>query len=593
MAVRRGIEASTLGISETAPVDGAADRYRTPPGFRHFLGTPDASQRFKAYGIDPLDTPENSHRVRGLMNRLSRRMDAQLPWPDHSDPSLERWENPRIPSGYTYLLQFVAHDLVHSAIPISVAGTLSADTANARRAALKLETLFGSGPVGSPFVYAQDAPTDERRTKLRLGRMRWKDQEVQSGCPFRDIARTPAENVTGIDRSIPGKRAALTEALVADPRNDDHAIMSQLTALFALLHNGLIDMVRRGEPAAGPNANLGAAYKRFLCARDALTLIYHNIIRKDLMRRAMHPVIYAAYSSPVPNFIDRPVHPNGGSAIGAPREPNGWQVPLEFSHGAFRFGHAMVRPEYVINDLSTHDLNNTLEKNSANDPVNMPLDSTWIVRWSRFFEIRGSRPNFSRRIGPFLSDGLGNDQIFPAVDQTNRVGLLYRDLLGAAIAGLWSVNALVIEIAARRPHFIAMSRLLADRPYRTSQIREWLASENSYGGLSAEDIETIANDPPLPFFILFEAMQQPRAEGLCLGPLGSIIVSEVIFAALADNELPAGRGAGSLTEALAALCTEYYPTNVLEAVPEIERMDQLVEFTADIAGLRQAVPAFL
>jgi hypothetical protein len=324
-----------------------------------------------------------------------------------------------------------------------------------------------------------------------------------------------------------------------------------------------------------------------------LTLIYHNIIRKDLMRRAMHPAIYAAYSGPLPNFIDRAVHAKGNSAARGVREQEGWQVPLEFSHGAFRFGHAMVRPEYVINDLSTHDLNKTLEKTSANDPVNMPLDATWIVRWSRFFEIKGSKPNFSRRIGPFLSDGLGNDQIFPAVDQTNRVGLLYRDLLGASIAGLWSVNALVAEIAARRPHLIGASRLLADRPYRISQIREWLASETTYGGLNSEDIETIANDPPLPFFILFEAMQQPQAEGLCLGPLGSTIVSEVIFSALADNELPAGRGAGSLAEALAELSTEYYPTNVFEQVPEIERMDQLVEFTAEIAGLRQAVPAFL
>ncbi len=478
-----------------------------------------------------MDAPERSHRVRGLMNRLSRRMDAELPWPAHADATIERWENPRIPSGYTYLLQFVAHDLVHSALPLSVAGGPSTDTANARRAALKLETLFGSGPVGSPFVYAQDAPNDERRTKLRLGRMRWKDRNVEAGCPFRDIARTPAENVTGIDRSIPGMRVALNEALIADPRNDDHAIMSQLTALFALLHNGLIDIVRRSEPAAGPNAHLGAAYRRFLCARDALTLIYHNVIRKDLMRRVLHPAIYAAYSGPVPNFIDT-------------RQQDSWQVPLEFSHGAFRFGHAMVRPEYVINDLATHDLSKTLEKTSANDPINMPLDSTWIVRWSRFFEIGGSRPNFSRRIGPYLSDGLGNDEIFPAFDQTNRVGLLYRDLLGAAFAGLWSVDALVAEIAARRPHLIGTSRLLADRPYRISQIRDWLASETAYGGLSAEDIETIASDPPLPFFILFEAMQQ--AEGLCLGPLGSIIVAEVIFGALEDNALPAERGAGSL-----------------------------------------------
>jgi hypothetical protein len=585
MAVRRRVEASTLGISEPAPVDGSADRSRTPPGFRHFLGTPHASQRFKAYGIDPLDAPAQLPKIRALMNRLSRRMDAELRWPAHDDTRLECWENPRMPSGYTYLLQFVAHDLVHSAIPISVAGSLGADTANARRTALRLETLFGSGPVGSPFVYAQDTPNDERRTKLRLGRTREKDKAVEAGCPFRDIARAPAENVTGIDRSIAGKRVALTEALIADPRNDDHAIISQLTALFALLHNGLVDVVRRGEPVTGRNANLGAAYKRFLCARDALTLIYHNVIRKDLMRRALHPAVYAAYSAPIPNFIDR--------AAGEMREQDGWQIPLEFSHGAFRFGHAMVRPEYCINDIFTHDLTNTLEKNSASDPVNMPLDASWIVQWSQFFEIGGSRPNFSRRIGPFLSDGLGNDQIFPAVDQTNRVGLLYRDLLGASIAGLWSVNALVSEIAARRPHLIGNSRLLADRSWRTNQIREWLASETAYGGLDSEDIETIANDPPLPFFVLFEAMQQPRAEGLCLGPLGSIIVSEVIFGALADNKLPAASGAASLAAALAQLAREYYPTNVFEAVPEIERMDQLVEFTAEIAGLREAVPAFL
>ncbi len=295
-------------------------------------------------------------------------------------------------------------------------------------------------------------------------------------------------------------------------------------------------MVRRGEPTTGINANLGAAYKRFLCARDALTAIYHNIIRKDLMRRVMHPAIYAAYTGPA-----RELHRPASACRKRFCERsipgrNEWQVPLEFSHGAFRFGHAMVRPEYVINDLSTHDLSNTLEKTSANDPVNMPLDATWIVRWSRFFEIQGSRPNFSRRIGPFLSDGLGNDQIFPAVDRTNRVGLLYRDLLGAALAGLWSVDALIAEIAVRRPHLINLSRLLADRPYRVSQISEWLVGEPAYGGLTSDDIETLANDPPLPFFILFEAMRQPQTEGLCLGPLGSIIVSEVIFGALERDD---------------------------------------------------------
>ena len=88
-------------------------------------------------------------------------------------------------------------------------------------------------------------------------------------------------------------------------------------------------------------------------------------------------------------------------------------------------------------------------------------------------------------------------------------------------------------------------------------------------------------------------MTQPQAEGLRLGSLGSIIVSEVIFAALEHHEIPAGRGADSLADALAEISAEYFPTNVFAEVPEIERMDQLVEFTAEIGGLKQAVPAFL
>ena len=446
MAVQNVAEASSLRTSEGDTHDSA--QAATAPGFRHFLGTPNASQRFRAFGIDPLSSPAVLPQLRGLMYRLSRRMDASIHWP-HQDRPAENWENPFIPSGYTYLLQFVAHDLVHSAIPLSVAGGLGGGTANARRTPLRLETLFGSGPVGSPHIYALDAPNDDRRTKLRLGRMRWKENEPKTGCPFRDIARTRAENVTGIDRSIAGVRVALTEALVADPRNDDHAVMSQLTALFALLHNGLVDVIRRQEDEAAPSGRFGAAYKRFLCARDALTAIYHNILRKDLMRRVIHPAVYAAYDRPVPDFIDGPPSAEG-LAIGD------WEIPFEFSHGAFRFGHAMVRPEYQINDLSLHDLNITLEKTSANDPANMPLDETWMVQWSRFFEINGSTPNLSRRIGPHLSDGLGNDQIFPAFDQTERVGLLYRDLLGAGLAGMWSVDGLIAEIGNRRPHVIGM-----------------------------------------------------------------------------------------------------------------------------------------
>ena len=178
----------------------------------------------------------------------------------------------------------------------------------------------------------------------------------------------------------------------------------------------------------------------------------------------------------------------------------------------------MVRPEYQINDLSLHDLNSTLEKSSVNDPANMPLDETWMVQWSRFFEINGSTPNFSRRIGPYLSDGLGNDQIFPAFDETERVGLLYRDLLGAG-TGRHVVGGCA-DCRDRRTgdrSSSPISRLLADRAYRVNQLREWLVAAPAYGALTDEDIETLSNDPPLPFFILFEAMQQRRQRACTSG----------------------------------------------------------------------------
>jgi hypothetical protein len=310
-----------------------------------------------------------------------------------------------------------------------------------------------------------------------------------------------------------------------------------------------------------------------------MTSIYHAVIAKDMMRRVLHPAVYAAYSGPNPRFMDHASDPASA--------PGEWQIPFEFSHGAFRFGHAMVRPEYRINDLSEHDLNNTLEKNSINEPVNMPLDETWMVQWSRFFEIDGSRPNFSRRIGPYLSDGLGNDHIFPAFDATERVGLLYRDLLGATLAGMWSVDALIAEIAARRPDFVAQSRMLDDRAFRVAQLRQWLTSASAaYGGLTDADVETLSNDPPLPFFVLFEAMQQP-AQGFHLGLLGSIIVAEVIFGALAMARPHEKFGP------LAEPSGRHYPTDVFAGVPDIECMARLAEFTAETAGLQQAVPASL
>ncbi len=89
------------------------------------------------------------------------------------------------------------------------------------------------------------------------------------------------------------------------------------------------------------------------------------------------------------------------------------------------------------------------------------------MQWSQFFEIGGSKPNLSRRIGPKFSYALGSDKIFPAIDETNRVGLAYRDLMSSALAGLWSVDHLIEELRAPAPELInGLSQLAANREWR-------------------------------------------------------------------------------------------------------------------------------
>src|SRR5260370_2077038 len=104
MAVQKGTEAPAFAIWETASVDAPVPGQETAPGFRHFLATPRPSQRFTAYVFDPLGAPAHLPKVRRLMNRLSRRHDARLPWPAHGVGSLQRSGQPSIPSGCPHLL---------------------------------------------------------------------------------------------------------------------------------------------------------------------------------------------------------------------------------------------------------------------------------------------------------------------------------------------------------------------------------------------------------------------------------------------------------------------------------------------------------
>src|SRR3954451_14008129 len=107
-------------------------------------------------------------------------------------------------AGWRFFGQYVAHDLTADRSPLR-AHTDLASLRNVRAPRANLESLYGGGPVGSPYLYRRDDPA-----KL--------------------LER---------DGDVPRNHEGL--ALLGDPRNDTHVFMSQLQVAFIHAHNRLAD----------------------------------------------------------------------------------------------------------------------------------------------------------------------------------------------------------------------------------------------------------------------------------------------------------------------------------------------------------------
>lgn len=595
-------------------------------GFRNLLGTPSA--RFTGGGI--LEGPDGVNELTKLMRRLTGRKisPADRFWPSPLDPVAPRpegaepidiSENPGIPSGYTYLLQLVAHDLVASTVSLSV-GTARAAVENVRGQALMLDTIYGSGPDLTPDAYEfgvehRDSNGLVPRTRLRLGPLR-PLIDGATHCIHRDIGRgtgtagtencrfardvvaakndavtfgmiecDAADRVEDAGRGTTQQKLWRTEALLADGRNDSHALLSQLTALFHLLHNTLMDKIESTHPHVHGAASAEApqwspsevAWRRFLCVRLAVTLIYRRIIRNDLMRRLLHKDVYAAYM--------------GGLRLESPGRQG---VPLEFSHGAFRCGHAMVRNSYRTNRPEQEPLETTRGLfQSRRYPHQVPVTKDWLLDWRLFFEIDPTIvPNYSGRLGPRYASAMFSEAI-PAPGPN--LGLPYFDHISAAFAGVWSVPALFDSVKSKLPNSPLADIFITYDLWR-APFSNWLGEEAGRGHLSENDRERLAKDPPLSLFVLFEAahviegrVPVRKGGGARLGLLGSIIVAETIFGALDDNPVPF-EDESTLSDAMACCCHEVLCTRSALAdvcVPagaghrDIDEMQDLILFLSE------------
>src|SRR4029453_13706187 len=159
-------------------------------------------------------------------------MDAADPPPpaDPLSPNPNNPDNPSMSAGFTFLGQFVDHDITFDPTSSLERQADPESIRNFRTPALELDSLYGSGRGASPHLYDQAAPG---AIKLLL----------DAAAP-RDLPRN-SQNV----------------ALIGDPRNDENLIVSQLHLAFVKFHNAVVDDLLAGG-IGDPNGVFDEAHGR-------------------------------------------------------------------------------------------------------------------------------------------------------------------------------------------------------------------------------------------------------------------------------------------------------------------------------------------
>jgi hypothetical protein len=362
-------------------------------------------------------------------------------------------DNPDIASGYTYLGQFVDHDITFD--PVSSLDRVNdPDALNTfRTPRFDLDSLYGRGQADSPYLYDQDDPAT-----LLVGRNTHKEDE-------------PVD----LPRNQQGR------ALIGDPRNDVHFIVSQLHLAFIRFHNAVVDHLRfQVEPAA-----------LFDEARRVVTWHYQWVVIHDFLARLVGPELLGEV------LVTTPRTGKARAALSFFTWRSQPFVPVEFSGATYRIGHSMVRDRYRIND-TLEVLPILTDIRVANRLQHLggfrALPKGWTVQWKHLLALdAGTTPQMSRRLDTKLAEPMR--KLPPQIDNARRSLGLLNMLRGRAL-----------QLPSGQAVAAAM-------------------------GTQTSDAELgLATETPLWFYVLREA--EVLNDGRRLGPTGGRIVAEVLVGLL-------------------------------------------------------------
>ncbi|MGZ8634027.1 MAG: peroxidase family protein [Solirubrobacteraceae bacterium] len=439
-----------------------------------------------------------------LAHRMVQRREKEKPEGEEDDD-----ENTAIPAGYTYLGQFIDHDLTFD--PASSLQRQKDPDAlhDFRTPRFDLDSLYGRGPADQPYLYRNDA---ERVTAPGAQRADLRGIWFLLGEP---VAR-PGDPTAGPDlpRNMPRTDSRHREnfrarALIGDPRNDVNLIVSQLHTIFLKFHNQMAVRVAaetrfRQDNLFKETQRLVRWHYQWVVLHDFLPRVASQQVVQDILREET----YATGPGDRTATIVRP-----RLLFYEPREAP--YMPVEFSVAAYRFGHSMIRPSYHINDVVRG------ERGGQRIPIFSPvapevderqnlngfrrLPHGWGIEWKFFFDIAGAdrEGQHSYKIDPELGNPLGHLPREVAKDPSS---LALRNLLRAKHLGL--------------PSGQSVARAMGIAPLSARRLE-----------LSGD----LGRHAPLWYYVLKEA--EKVADGKSLGPVGGRIVAEVLIGLLAADPL--------------------------------------------------------
>jgi Animal haem peroxidase len=411
----------------------------------------------------------------------------------------------RLPAGYTYFGQFVDHDITFDPVSSLVRQNDPDALTDFRTPRFDLDSLYGRGPADQPFLYEPGG------VKLRLGESRSANPEVAGP----DLQRNADER-----------------ALIGDPRNDENLIVSQLQVAMIKFHNKAVDRVHTDTQLEGDDL--------FKLAQQTVRWHYQWVVIHDYLRRLV--------GVDVINDILKPEHyrtsPGSDHSVVRPRLLfYHWReqpfMPVEFSVAAYRFGHSMARPSYLINDV----IPVPVVANAARIPFFSQgagplthlngfraLPNEWGVQWKYLL------PGVNNAAGP-------NDANLP--QPSYKIDTELGHPLGALPDSVATAQDLFAGIPAAEAQSLAVRNLLRGRALglpsgqdvaRAMGIKP-LSDNDLLGDVDlADPVRTDLNGhAPLWFYILKEA--ELKANAHRLGPVGGRIVAEVLIGLLEGDPL--------------------------------------------------------